>query len=120
MSKPQSKGAMAYPVSIPLQPKCFHWLGIQIHLVPELQASTTQITCKKIINLQSLQANFLAETEMTKLYIQQPSKLNKSQLYAPLRAILSKATHPIKPTQQLIHAICQDIRFLVQSLLMRK
>jgi len=81
-------------------------LGIQMCLVPELWSSTTWNTHKTVTNLQSLlQASFLAETEMPKIYIQQPSKLNKSQLYTPLRALLRKAIYPIKPTQQLIHAI---------------
>jgi len=80
-------------------------LGIRMRLVPALQASITRNTCQMATTLQFLQANFLAGTETSKLYTQQPGQLNKSQLYASLWALLRKAIHPIKPMQQLIHAI---------------
>jgi len=79
-------------------------------LVPALQASITWNNCQMDIIPQSLQANFLEETKTSKLYIQQPSQLNKIQLYTSLRALLRKAIHPIKPTQQLIHAISLPVK----------
>jgi len=73
-------------------------LGIKMWLVPELQAMTTPEAHDKVINLQELQAWFLASTEIYRIGGVVDTIPNKNQLYDTLHAMTMPLSQGTKPT----------------------